>query len=211
MTIHLNGASNPLTLKYNNTSLDYAYATVGGVQSVYPVWERDAAFPASLGSVVSVTYANGVTAYYRDMTFTSSTIYSSDGKHRARYDGSVTLEVPFASGKQVGASPSSNYPQKWLAASSSISSVSGIPSGYRFYEGGSPDDGTTIAYDVYQVSDGVLRPESKVAMNLQSYCSIDDGGYMWITTYLPGNDWPVFTKSGGWIYQGSGRLLIMRS
>ena len=120
----------------------------------------------------------------------------------------MTIEIPFTNGKQVGASPTTNDPYKWLAASTSVSSASGIPSGYSFYEGGSSDNGTTLAFDVYQVSDGVLRPEKKVAMNLQSYCSIEKSGLCWITTYLPGNNWVVFTRSNGWIYQGAGRLVL---
>lgn len=210
MTIHLNGSSNPLAVNYNSNALDTVYATVNGVDSVFPVWERQSAFPESIGSVVTVTLANGKKAYFRNMTkdYQWISIEGSETYHVCRYLGDVTIEIPFASGKQIGASPTAYDPIRWLATNTRISSVSGLPSGYSFYSAGSSDNGSTLAFDVYQVSDGILRPEKLVAMNLQSYSAIERSGLCYITTYFPGNNWVVFTRSGGWIYQGAGRLVI---
>ena len=212
MPIYLNGAANPLAINYNSTSLDAVYAVIGGYDPVYPVWEKDAAFPDSIGSTATVTYANGVTMYFRDMTLSNVTINQSDGKHRARYDGSVTLEVSFPKGIQAGASSTANDPITWHTYTSSITATSGIPSGYIFDGGGSEDSSShTIAFDVYHSSDGVIRPEQRYTENLQSYISLSGSGIMSITTYMPGSNWPVYTRSTGWTYQGNGRLMLVHS
>jgi len=211
MTIHLNGSANPLSVTYNGTELDIVYATIGGVSSVFPVWERASAFPETISNVVSVRQANGETAYFRNMRLVAEQV-DQYGNHRGRYEGDVTIEVSWSNGVMVGASAAEREPTNWRVYTSAITSVTGVPSGYTYYYGATEDDSShTVAFDVYKNSQGVLDPSSKVAMNLQTYCSIDKDGLVTVTTYLPGHNWPVMTRNTGKIFQQAGTLILMKN
>lgn len=209
MTIHLNSSSNPTAVNYNGTALDLVYASVDGVSSVFPVWQKQMIYPSSLGLIV-VSMTDGCKAYFRNMTL-DSTFYLSSGGTGGQYSGDVTIETSFAKGRQVGPTSPYTSPYEWLG-DGSYQSVTGVPSGYSFYKGESPDSpSVTVAFDVYHwTTPGYFKESEKVATNLQTKVTIDTSGQRFVTQ-PHGNSWPVLTRSTGWIYQGAGTLTLTKN
>lgn len=210
MPIYLNGGSNPTSVTYNGTSLDYAYATVNGISAPYAVWERPNIAPSTL-STISITLSNGSTLHLNDMVRQGSALIV-DGNNTYNgsvYSGMMSAQMYFESGYQT-----STYQVDETAgvptSSSNITSITGVPSGFTFYQARQAwSSSRTIAFDVYKTTGYVLRPEDLEVMNLQARVEVYSL-VAFVQIKGPGHGWPIVTRTDGWISQTYPTELLLK-
>ena len=217
MPIYLNGGQNPEAVFYNGTSLTSVWAGNNG--NYQEVWSSSPtpAYPTTIG-VQRLILSNGNGLYFRNMTYKSGVWYVKDGVIIAvgiLYEGDVTFETSFSSGRQIGpeADPNQNYSWRPDESTLSYSFTGDLPSNFGFLTAQSLSSTSSIAFNVYQNESGQLRPEDLVVMNLRTrinYSDYEGTGVLSarFTTEATGHLWPVLTRSNGWIYQNTGELAI---
>jgi len=219
--IYYNGSSNPQNVYFNGTSLNYVYfngtlvwsrsSTPSGTQidnMSHNDYDNSFGIPsgfseATTSALAKVTRANGRIDYYRNLSFSSYYVETTDGEitaNGAMYTCSATIEFYWSSMSNVG-SKYSSYIYLLDSGSYTYSTEEGFPSITWYYESQSINNVSVTMYaDLVGMS--VIDP-SRLTTRVYSGKLFTSKTGKYIRISPQGDEYAIYTKTTGLSFQGN--------